>query len=197
MKYIYRNDHIGAVAKKFSQSLKYVVIFILMTSCDFEEKLVDVRIIDPVRHYYPIIQGQELQIIIELENRSEAPFKITDILTSCGCVVVNRATFDVVPGNSTAFLELTYNSNKNIGLVNHFIYIYGNLKEGDNIEANFDVHVVPDALYTPDYEELYRKEVEKEGGLKNLVDGNETERGYYISSEDNEGENNRTNFKRQ
>lgn len=196
-KFIFSTYSIFHSAKKLFTSFKLVVILILVTSCNFEEKLVDARIIDPVRHYYPIIQGEELEIIIELENRSDSPFKITDILTSCGCVVLNRATFDVIPGNSTAFLELTYNSNKNIGLVNHFIYIYGNLKDGDNIEANFDVHVVPDALYTPDYEELYRKEVEKEGGVKNLVDGNESDRGYYISSGDGEGENNRTILKRQ
>ena len=56
----------------------------------------------------------------------------------------------------------------------------------DKLETNFDVHVVPDALYTPDYEELYRKEVEKKGGVKSIVDGNENEKGYYVSLKDEE-----------
>ncbi|WP_245557708.1 DUF1573 domain-containing protein [Flavobacterium antarcticum] len=173
--------------------LKLLMILSVMVSCDYKEQLVDVKIVDPVRHYYPILQGQELNIIIELENKSDSPFKITDILTSCGCVVVKKGTFDVIPAQSTGYLELTYNSNKNIGLVNHFIYIYGNLDKVNKLEANFDVHVVPDALYTPDYEELYRKEVDSKAGTKNAVEGNENEKGYYTSSDDSDEENNNTN----
>lgn len=165
----------------------------VISSCDFEEKLVDVEIVDPVRHYYPIVQGQELNIVIKLENKSDYPFKIKDVLTSCGCVIVKKGTFEVIPAQSTGYLELVYNSNKNIGLVNHFIYVYGNLNKKDKLEANFDVHVVPDALYTPDYEELYRREVEEKGGTKNAVEGNENNKGYYISSGDDEEENNNTN----
>jgi hypothetical protein len=184
MKYICTNNSTILVAKKSFNLLKLLMILVVLNSCDFEEKLVDVKIVDPVRHYYPIVQGQELKIIIELENKSDSPFKITDILTSCGCVMVKEGTFDVIPAQSTGHLELTYNSNKNIGLVNHFIYIYGNLNKADKLEANFDVHVVPDALYTPDYEELHRKEIEDKGGKKNMVEGNE--KGYYLSSVDDE-----------
>jgi len=194
MKYICTNNSTILLLKKSLNILTLLMISMVLNSCDFEEKLVDVKIVDPVRHYYPIVQGQELNIIIELANESDSPFKITDILTSCGCVMVKDGTFDIIPAQSTGYLELTYNSNKNIGLVNHFIYIYGNLNKADKLEANFDVHVVPDALYTPDYEELYRKEVQEKGGTKNMVEGNENEKGYYISTDDDEEENNKTNF---
>jgi hypothetical protein len=181
--------------KKSIHLLNFFAIFVLMSSCDFKENLVDVTLIDPVRHYYPIVQGQKLNIVVKLENKSDFPFKITDILTSCGCIILKKGTLEVIPAQSSGFVELTYNSNKNIGLVNHFIYIYGNLNKVDKLVANFDVHVVPDALYTPDYEELYRKEVEAEGGTKNMVEGNENEKGYYLSTGDSEGENNNTNLK--
>ncbi len=189
MKYICTNNSTISILKKTFHFLKLLTISAVIISCEFKENLVDVKIIDPVRHYYPIVQGQQLNIIIELKNESDYPFKITDILTSCGCVVLKKGTFDVIPAQSTGFVELTYNSNKNIGLVNHYIYFYGNLNKVDKLETNFDVHVVPDALYTPDYEELYRKEVEKKGGIKNMVDGNENEKGYYVSLEDNENLN--------
>jgi hypothetical protein len=195
MKYFCTNNSTFSIAKKLIHLLKLLTVLVVVVSCDFEEKLVDVSIVDPVRHYYPIVQGQELNIIIKLENKSDSPFKITDILTSCGCVIVKKGTFDVIPAQSTGYLELTYNSNKNIGLVNHFIYVYGNLNKKTKLEANFDVHVVPDALYTPDYEELYRREVEENGGAENMVEGNENEKGYYISSDDDEEENNKTNLK--
>jgi len=193
MKYICTNNSTISIRKKTIKILKLLTILVVITSCDFKENLVDVEIVDPVRHYYPIVQGQELNILIKLENKSDAPFKITDILTSCGCVIVKKGAFEVVPAQSTGYVELIYNSNKNIGLVNHFIYIYGNLNKANKLEANFDVHVVPDALYTPDYEELYRREVEENGGVKNLVEGEENTKGYYISSGDNGEENNNTN----
>lgn len=189
MKYICTDNSTISIIKETFLFLKLLTISAMIVSCDFKENLVDVKIIDPVRHYYPIVQGQELNIVVKLENKSDYPFKITDILTSCGCVVLKKGNFDVIPAQSTGFVELTYNSNKNIGLVNHYIYFYGNLNKVDKLETNFDVHVVPDALYTPDYEELYRKEVEKKGGVKSFVDGNENEKGYYVSLDDEEKTN--------
>lgn len=195
MKYIYVNNLVFFNLKKSLYLLQFIAIFILVTSCEFKENLVDVTLIDPVRHYYPIVQGQKLNIVVKLENKSDFPFKITDILTSCGCIILKKGTLEVIPAQSSGFIELTYDSNKNIGLVNHFIYVYGNLNKVDKLVANFDVHVVPDALYTPDYEELYRREVEAEGGTKNMVEGNENEKGYYLSTGDSEGENNNTDLK--
>ncbi|WP_432670160.1 DUF1573 domain-containing protein [Flavobacterium sp. SM2513] len=193
MKSICTNNSTISIAQKSIRLLKLLTVFALIVSCEYKEELVDVKIVDPVRHYYPITQGQELNIIVKLENTSDYPFKITDILTSCGCVIVKKGALEVVPAQSTGYIELTYNSNKNIGLVNHFIYVYGNLNKMDKLEANFDVHVVPDALYTPDYEELYQKEISEKGGLKNMVEGNENNKGYYISSGDSEEENNNSN----
>lgn len=193
MKYICTDNSTFLIVKRTIHFLKLLTISMFIISCDFEDKLVDVEIVDPVRHYYPIVQGQELNIIIELKNNSDYPFKISDVLTSCGCVILKKGAFEVIPAQSTGYLELAYNSNKNIGLVNHFIYVYGNLNKVEKLEANFDVHVVPDALYTPDYEELHQKDVDAKGGTKSFVEGSENEKGYYISSGDSEEENNNTN----
>lgn len=195
MKYTCINNLFFFNSRKLVHLVTVFVSFLILTSCNFEENLVDVVVIDPVRHYYPVVQGQKLKIVIKLQNKSDSPFKITDILTSCGCIILKDGILEVVPAQSTGIIELTYDSNKNIGLVNHFIYVYGNLNKVDKLVCNFDVHVVPDALYTPDYEELYRKEVEAEGGLKNMVEGNENEKGYYLSAGDSQGENNHTDLK--
>lgn len=195
MKYIYINNCIFFNLKRSLCLLRLLAIFVFVASCNYKENLVDVTIIDPVRHYYPIVQGQKLNIVVKLENKSDFPFKISDVLISCGCIILKKGTLEVIPAQSSGIIELTYDSNKNIGLVNHFIYIYGNLKKVDKLVANFDVHVVPDALYTPDYEELYRKEVDSEGDTKNMVEENENGKGYYLSTGDTQGENNNTNLK--
>lgn len=195
MKYIYINNCMFFNLKRLLCLLRLLAIFVFVTSCNYKENLVDVTIIDPVRHYYPIVQGQKLNIVVKLENKSDFPFKISDVLISCGCIILKKGTLEVIPAQSSGIIELTYDSNKNIGLVNHFIYIYGNLKKVDKLVANFDVHVVPDALYTPDYEELYRKEVDAEGDTKNRIEENENGKGYYLSNGDSEGENNNTNLK--
>lgn len=195
MKYIYINNCLFFNLKRLLYLLRLLAIFVFVTSCNYKENLVDVTIIDPVRHYYPIVQGQKLNIVVKLENKSDFPFKISDVLISCGCIILKKGTLEVIPAQSSGIIELTYDSNKNIGLVNHFIYIYGNLKKVDKLVANFDVHVVPDALYTPDYEELYRKEVDAEGDTKNRIEENENGKGYYLSNGDSEGENNNTNLK--
>lgn len=195
MKYSCLNNKISSNIKGIVHLITLFVIYLLFASCDFDENLADVVIVDPIRHYYPVVQGQKLNIVVKLENKSDFPFKITDIQTSCGCIVLKEGILEVVPAQSTGIIELTYDSNKNIGLVNHFIYVYGNLKKVDKLICDFDLHVVPDALYTPDYEELYRKDVEAEGGVKNMVDGNENEKGYYLSDGDSDGENNHTDLK--
>lgn len=195
MKYTCLNNSFFLILKKAPHLCAFFALYLILTSCDFEESKADVVVIDPVRHYYPVVQGQKLNIVVKLENKSDFPFKITDIQTSCGCIILKEGILDVVPAQSTGIIELTYDSNKNIGLVNHFIYVYGNLNKVDRLVCDFDLHVVPDALYTPDYEELYRKQVEAEGGVKNMVEGNENEKGYYLSADDSKGENNHTDLK--
>ena len=39
---------------------------------------------------------------------------------------------------------------------------------------------MPDAAYTRDYEELFREHNLKNGIVKELVDGKEAEKGYYV-----------------
>ncbi|HEU0226671.1 MAG TPA: hypothetical protein VFQ86_02955 [Arachidicoccus soli] len=40
---------------------------------------------------------------------------------------------------------------------------------------------MPNGLYTKDFEEMYEEEKQKDGGIKNMVDGNENNKGYYVN----------------
>lgn len=156
-----------------------VVVALIFSGCSGVIEDTTIKVLDEKRHYYPIVQGQDLTIVYELQNTGESDFRIDEIQTSCGCVIANDYS-TIVPVGKSSFLSFVYDSKKNIGLVEHFIYIYGNLKEEKALEVSFDVHVVPGALYTKDYEELYHEEVESHGGLEEMVEGKENEKRYYI-----------------
>ena len=85
-------------------------------------------------------------------------------------------------GESSGFRQFkaTYNSIKNVGEVVHRIRIFGNMLPDGRAELKFDVNVVPDADYTRDYEELYQEFNTKNGIVREMVDGKESELGYYV-----------------
>lgn len=79
---------------------------------------------------------------------------------------------------------MKYDSNKNVGAVEHTIWVYGNILPAGVVKLKFDVNVVPDAGYTRDYEELYREFGLKNGLVQRMVDGRETEKNYYTDEEE-------------
>lgn len=139
-----------------------------------------IEIEDPVRHYYPILQGQKQNIVVKVTNTGEEALKIHKVLPSCGCTLASYPKNAIAPGG-VAFIEMEYNSTKNIGIVGIYTTIIANTKKHHHT-IYFDINVVPDALYTKDYEELYHIEQEKRGGLQELVEGKTNQRGYVVDS---------------
>lgn len=143
--------------------------------------LTTIEIEDPVRHYYPILQGQKQNIVVKITNTGDEPLKIYKVLPSCGCTIAKFTSRAIAPGNE-AFIEMEYNSIKNIGMVDIYTTILANTKQHSHT-FYFDINVVPDALYTKDYEELYHIEQEEEkGGVLELVEGKNNQRGYLVDS---------------
>src|SRR5690606_13775238 len=163
-----------------------VSVWTLVGCINFAEKKTTVEIEDNNRHYYPILAGQQKDISFNIKNKGEHPLMITDIITSCGCLKVNddKATFSIPPGKER-LLTLSYNSPKNVGYVKHHVTLYGNFLSGDIQEVEFDINVVPNAMYTKDYEELYREEMDEQGGFERFVDGDANNKGYYMDEDFN------------
>lgn len=162
-----------------------VGLVVIMTSCgDITERKTTMEVEDNARHYYPLLAGQQKDLSFKLKNTGKNPLMITDIITSCGCLKVDEGvgTFTVPPGQER-ILTLSYNSAKNIGYVKHYITLYGNFENTLFQELVFDINVVPNAMYTKDYEELYSDEIKAEGGLKEFVDGDESSKGYYMDED--------------
>lgn len=139
-----------------------------------------IEIEDPVRHYYPILQGQKQNIIVKVTNTGDEPLKIHKVLPSCGCTIASYPKNAIAPGN-VALIEMEYNSIKNIGKVGIYTTLIANTNKHHHT-IYFDLNVVPDALYTKDYEELYHIQEEEKGGLQELVEGETNERGYIVDS---------------
>ena len=165
----------------------YVALLALAVSavsCSKRVAPTSVEVKDPVRHYFPILQGQTLELVFEVANTGDNPLVITEIQTSCGCVVADRKSHIIVPPERSQFIRLKYDSNKNVGAVAHTIWVYGNILPAGLVKLKFDVNVVPDASYTRDYEELFREFGLKNGLVQRMVDGRETDKNYYTDDEE-------------
>ena len=168
-------------------SLHILPVFVLATTLLFiacEKKLrpADVEITDPVRHYYPIVQGEQLKVNYEIENNSDEPLFIQEIQTTCGCLVPHgELPIVVLPGKRNS-VRLIYNSIKNTGMVEHYVWLYGNFTDSNYRELRFDTNVVPPADYTRDYETLWHEQITNTGSLKDMVDGYSSDKGYYIDN---------------
>lgn len=170
------------------------VISLALWACgtDIKDRKTSIEILDNNRHYWPVLAGQELDVVFYINNTGEYPLIIDEVITSCGCLHLSgKSTLDFVPKGETGVLRLSYDSQKNVGLAKHYITLYGNFVDGKTREAIFDVNVVPDALYTKDYEELYFEGQKSSGSIKSMVDGKENNKGYYIeTSTDNDNTGN-------
>ena len=99
---------------------------------------------------------------------------------SCGNSSKAKADSELTTRDGIRQFKATYNSIKNVGEVVHRIRIFGNMLPDGRAELKFDVNVVPDADYTRDYEELYQEFNTKNGIVREMVDGKESELGYYV-----------------
>lgn len=143
----------------------------LLIACSGRIEPTTVEIEDPVRHYYPILEGEELWIAYEIRNTGKNALVISEIQTSCGCIAHDEAKRIIPPGRSD-LLTFRYDSSKNRGLVRHQIRLYGNFATQSMAMLEFDVQVIRPSDNGSDYEESL-----PEKKRKNLPDP------YYVDGE--------------
>lgn len=167
---------------------------LILSGCDKKLEHASVEITDMHRHYYPVVQGEQLGVTYDIENTSDNTLFVQEIQTTCGCIVVDEELPLVILPKRTGKLHLTFNSLKNSGYVEHFIWLYGNFTDSDYRELRFDTNVVPHADYTRDYEQLWHEKETKTGIMEDFVDGKSTEKGYYTDEGIDRRDENRDNI---
>lgn len=164
------------------RSILLVFICILcFCSCNKKVGPTTIEIEDSMRHYYPMVLGDELELSYKLTNTGKEPFIVTDIQPSCGCIVEGEKNERIILPDKALLLHFRFYSGKNVGYVRHTIRVFGNVKPNGCLNLVFDVNVVPPSDNTPDYEEIYKQKQDNEKALlKDKVNGTTAEKGYYI-----------------
>ncbi|WP_445748971.1 DUF1573 domain-containing protein [Polaribacter sp.] len=161
----------------------FISLIIILSSCEFRKpslenvKRTKMEIVDPERHYYPILRGSELNIAYKFYNRGAEPLIIYEVQASCGCIQVDFPSGSIGQ-DDFGFITLDYDSAKNIGYVEFFITIVANTEKDIFTTIKFDLNVVTSPHYTQDYEEIYMQRRKEK--LAGEVDGDLTQQGYYV-----------------
>ena len=184
---ILQTKHRNLLKKVLLTSVKVVIVVMATASltlslagCKKRVLPTSVCVVDSIRHYYPVVAGEKLNLSYIVKNIGDEPFLIDDIQPSCGCINTS-VDVRVIPPQDSIILNFTFDSSKNVGYVRHCIRLYGNVRPRGMATLVFDVNVVPPSSDQPDYEEIYQKEAED--AIKEMVDGKTTEKGYYVSSD--------------
>tara|TARA_R100000789_G_scaffold91635_1_gene89778 strand:- start:374 stop:898 length:525 start_codon:yes stop_codon:yes gene_type:complete len=163
-----------------------LLIAITSLSCEFRKPDIEnvrktkMEIINPERHYYPILRGSELTAAYQFYNRGNEPLIIYDVQASCGCIEIDFPTGSIGK-DDFGYIVLDYDSAKNIGYVEFYITIRANTEKDVFTTIKFDLNVVTSPHYTQDYEEIYLQR--RKENLGNEVDGDLTKQGYYTDNE--------------
>jgi hypothetical protein len=169
--------------------LPLLLLFSLLTlsvaSCNFgqsKEKLkkTSVRFKDSVRHYFALPQGKQQYAHFKFYNTGKNPLAILEVQTSCGCAVPEFPDRLIEP-EGEGVISIQFDSYKYLGYSKIYVTVRANTEPAFHTLI-FDLNVVPDAHYTKDYEEVYKEREEKEGrsNVKEMVEGDETQAGYYL-----------------
>lgn len=157
-------------------------------SCSKKVGPTTVQVEDSIRHYYPMVLSDNLELSYNVKNIGDNPLVITDIQPSCGCIVEGDNNERIILPRRSLLLHFKFYSGKNIGYVHHTIRIFGNVLPQGMVSLIFDVNVVPPSENTPDYEEIYKDKEESDktlyGSMKEKVNGKASEKGYYVGSSD-------------
>lgn len=142
---------------------------------------------DSIRHYYPIVLGDELSITCEIKNTGNEPLSITDIQPSNFSISLESDMPGLLPPGSKHELSFIFHSEKNVGYAEHTIRFFGNIAPEGVAELTFDTHIVRPSIDETDYEEVYFRM--KQDMLDVAIDGDMGQKGYWVDGVDDEDRN--------
>lgn len=147
------------MSKRNSYIIAIMLLAVLFTGCRKEIGPTNVRVKDPVRHYIPILQGDELQMMWRLYNDGPNPLIISDIQPACSTIRLASEQPSLVPVGDSALMVFVFRSDENINMAKHTIRIFGNIVPDGVVEMQFDVSVVRPTPNHSDFEERLLKKL--------------------------------------
>lgn len=165
--------------------LVFVVVFVV-EGCHMRVGPTNLHIVDPVRHYLPLVQGEDLKMHYTVVNVGRNPLIIQDIQPASLSIEVVKDPPKMVPAGDSLDICLVFHTDRNIGYSEHLIRIFGNIKHVNDSATNglailtFDTHIVRPTVDQSDYEERYWT---KKAADEKLVDGTRGEQGYYTDED--------------
>lgn len=150
-----------------------------VSSCSKKVGPTSMIVKDSIRHYYSVLQGQELEMTFQVANIGKTPLVISDIQPSCGCISVDKDEQNLIMPNKQGRFKFIFKSEKYVGYVRHTIRLFGNMQPNGMAELIFDTNIVPPYHASPDYEDVYRDYVEKNSRVDELLRAQANQRGYW------------------
>lgn len=182
--------------KSFYSLVSTLLLCCVLTACHKRVGPTTLHIVDPVRHYLPLVQGEDLRMNYLIINTGHYPFVIADIQPASLSIELGTEPPHLIPVGDSLYLNFIYHTDQNIGYVEHDIRIFGNVNLLDDSATvgmamlTFDTHIVRPSLDQSDYEERYW---ERKAQNEKLVGGKRGEQGYYTDEDILEDMLNETN----
>ncbi len=145
------------------RNLKYIlatVALVTLPSLTFDscKKVLgptEVEIEDSVRHYLPVVLGDEVRMVWVVKNVGKESLLITDIQPANGSIELKSIETGLIPPGGEERIFAIFHSEKNVGYAEHKIRIFGNIAPNGVKEMKFDIHIVRPSIDRTDYEEIY------------------------------------------
>lgn len=166
-----------------------IAVILLLSSCVKRVGPTDIRILDPDRHYYAVVQGEDVRMSYMLINDGPHPLIISDIQPAELDIELAKEAPRLVPKGDSVRLCFVYHTDRNIGVTEHKIRMFANINSVNGIvdtthrgiaTMRFDIHVVRPTVDRSDYEERYYA---KRPAWEILVDGTRGEQGYFTDED--------------
>lgn len=122
----------------------------------------------PHRRYNPILEGAVLTVSYKFKNTGKYPLIISEVQTSCGCVLVEYTEKTIGKGE-VGYINLKFDSSKNLGYVKQYINVLANVENALSKNISFELNVIPNSQHIKDYEEIFFSDKDIKDFSKNYI----------------------------
>ena len=169
-----------AMTRSFSGFVLMIGFVLSLVSCHKTLEPTAIQIEDSIRHYPATILGEDLEMEYVVRNIGNDMLMISDIQPAVPTIEVDKENVDMIPPGEETQLRFIYHSDKNIGLAQHIIRIFGNIYPKGVAQIIFDTHVIRPSIDLSDYEEYYQTKLKTDG--ENILDEQKDAKEYYTDT---------------